>query len=327
MIVREFRTEDLPVSERFDYWHEMAAAVSTVISSPQRDDFRATTRMLDLGMARVYAMTYPSLHARRTAKLIRRSDPEQYEMSLTLRGAQRVAQVGRDTSHGPNNLMIYDSSRPFDHQLIAAEGSNVALMAVQIPKAQFPVPANSVDRLLAVGMSGRTGIGALLVQFLARLTADAQHYQASDAPRLAIVLVDLIAALLEHELDIDPVAPPESRRRALLLRIKAFIRQCIDDPQLNPAIIAAAHHISTRHLHRLFQEQGTTVTAWIRAQRLEACRRDLADPTLRLTPIHELAARWGFSHPAAFSRAFRNAFGCSPRDYRHDALTRGALRR
>ncbi|MGH3388856.1 MAG: helix-turn-helix transcriptional regulator [Actinomadura sp.] len=80
--------------------------------------------------------------------------------------------------------------------------------------------------------------------------------------------------------------------------------------------------MSTRHLHRLFEDQGTVVAAWIRSQRLEACRRDLADPALCLVSIGELAARRGFSHPAAFSRAFRTAFGCSPRDYRHDALAR-----
>jgi AraC-like DNA-binding protein len=74
-------------------------------------------------------------------------------------------------------------------------------------------------------------------------------------------------------------------------------------------------HISTRGLHRLFEDQGMTVAAWIRAQRLEGCRCDLANPALRLMPIYEIAVRWGFSHPAAFSRAFRT-YGLSPRDYR-----------
>jgi AraC-like DNA-binding protein len=327
-IVMEVRSEDRPVPERFDYWHELAvnAAVSTIISSDHRDDFRATSRRLDLGTARVSAMTYPSLHARRAPTLIRRSDPEWYEMSLALRGAQRVAQVGRDSSHGPRNLVIYDSSRPFDHQLIAAGGGDVALVVVQVPRARFPVPADSVDRLLALGISTHTGVGALLEQFLVRLTVDAHHYREADAPRLETVLLDLFAATLAHELDVDDVVPPEFRQRALLLRIKAFIHQRIGDPRLSPAVVAAAHHISTRHLHRVFQDQDTTVAAWIRTQRLEACRRDLADPALCLTSIRELAARRGFGDPVVFSRTFRNAFGCSPRDYRQHALAAEADR-
>lgn len=39
----------------------------------------------------------------------------------------------------------------------------------------------------------------------------------------------------------------------------AFIQQHPDDPGLSPAEIAAAHHISLRLLHNLFQEQGETV--------------------------------------------------------------------
>ncbi|MGO4429032.1 helix-turn-helix transcriptional regulator, partial [Streptomyces sp. MCAF7] len=83
-------------------------------------------------------------------------------------------------------------------------------------------------------------------------------------------------------------------------------------------------HISVSYLHRLFREHGsTTVSSWIRRQRLEAVRRDLADPLLRATPIHRIAARRGFSHAAVFSRAFRAAYGLPPKDYRRRVLAGG----
>ncbi|WP_243741203.1 helix-turn-helix domain-containing protein [Streptomyces sp. 8K308] len=59
---------------------------------------------------------------------------------------------------------------------------------------------------------------------------------------------------------------------------------------------------------------GTTLAAWIRHQRLERIRHDLADPTQRALPIHLIAARWGYTDPALFSRA---TYGTTPRDYRH----------
>ena len=74
------------------------------------------------------------------------------------------------------------------------------------------------------------------------------------------------------------------------------------------------------YLHRLFQHDGITVAAWIREQRLERARRDLADPALRAVPVHQIAARWGFSHAAVFSRAFRAGYGVAPNDYRHQTL-------
>ncbi|WP_356948507.1 helix-turn-helix transcriptional regulator [Streptomyces sp. P9-2B-2] len=85
-------------------------------------------------------------------------------------------------------------------------------------------------------------------------------------------------------------------------------------------MVAAVHHISLSSLHRLFQGEDLPVAAWIRHQRLERARRDLTDPALRHETIHEIAARWGFSRAADFTRAFRTHYGMPPRDCRHRAF-------
>ncbi|MFH0245549.1 helix-turn-helix transcriptional regulator [Streptomyces sp. HK10] len=92
---------------------------------------------------------------------------------------------------------------------------------------------------------------------------------------------------------------------------------------MSPPAIAAAHHISLSHLHRLFRDEGSTVSAFLRDQRLRRIRQDLSDPALRRTPVHTVAARWGLTDPSAFSRAFRIAYGISPSDHRQRALARG----
>ncbi|MEY9893079.1 AraC-like DNA-binding protein [Catenulispora sp. MAP12-49] len=110
---------------------------------------------------------------------------------------------------------------------------------------------------------------------------------------------------------------PETRRQALLARIESYVERNLGDPDLSPPEIAAHHHISVSYLHRLFQLRDRTVAAWIRHQRLERARADLADPRLRGQPVQAIAARWGFRHAADFSRAFRAAHGMPPGDYRH----------
>ncbi|MEU8386459.1 helix-turn-helix domain-containing protein [Streptosporangium sp. NPDC048865] len=100
-------------------------------------------------------------------------------------------------------------------------------------------------------------------------------------------------------------------------RVDAFVERHLGDPALTPDGIAAAHGISTRHLYTLFREEGRTVAAWIRERRLERCRRDLADPSLRDRSIHAIAARWGFTDKAHFSRAFRARYDMTPSDCRH----------
>ena len=55
---------------------------------------------------------------------------------------------------------------------------------------------------------------------------------------------------------------------------------------------------------------------WIRLRRLERCRRDLLDPALRWQPVSAIAARWGLTDPARFSRMFRSAYGVPRAEYR-----------
>jgi AraC-like DNA-binding protein len=183
----------------------------------------------------------------------------------------------------------------------------------------LPLPRQAVDRALGLQISGREGIGALLTQFLVRISADTQHYQPADGPRLGTVLVDLVASLLAHTLDTESSLTPESRTRALTLRVKAFIQQNLHDPDLTPSRIAAAHHISRSYLHRIFKTESDTVAAYVRGRRLEGARHDLTDPGLASTPIHVVATRWGFPQAADFSRAFHTAYGLSPSEHRRRA--------
>jgi AraC-like DNA-binding protein len=65
------------------------------------------------------------------------------------------------------------------------------------------------------------------------------------------------------------------------------------------------------------------VCGWIRAARLEHCRRDLLDPALAHQTILSIATRWGLPGPQNFSRMFRATYGCSPRELRREATWNG----
>jgi AraC-like DNA-binding protein len=99
--------------------------------------------------------------------------------------------------------------------------------------------------------------------------------------------------------------PAETQQHAMTLRIQEFIDHHLGDPDLSPGMVAAAHHISTRTLHKLFEAEEHTIAASIRRSRLERCRQDLLDPGLLNCPVGAVGARWGFRDAAGFSRAFR----------------------
>ncbi|QJS99186.1 helix-turn-helix domain-containing protein [Streptomyces asoensis] len=322
MIETVLRSEDLPVADRFEWWQELTShtLTPTEITSDHADDFRACVRLLDLGAVQVSVLSYPSLRSRRTPALVRRSDPELYHLALTLRGRQSISHCRRDALVGVGDLLLYDTSHPYDASAFPDDDGTVEGIVVNVPRAAFPLPAAKVDRLLAAPLPGDTGMGALLSQFLLRLAPESDSCRPQDAIRLGGLTVDLITAFLAHHADTEDGVPPESRHHALMVGIHSFIERNLGDLKLSPSAVAASHHISVRYLHRLFQPQGITVSAWIRQRRLERCRRDLADPRLSDRPIGFLAARWGFVHASEFTRAFRRAYGIPPSTYRQDAL-------
>jgi AraC-like DNA-binding protein len=152
------------------------------------------------------------------------------------------------------------------------------------------------------------------------VTLEIDTYQPASAARLSTVVVDLLTAAIAERIDAVGSLPVESRERTLLLRIHGFVEEHLGEPDLGPAVIAAAHHVSVRQLHRLFESQQTTVAGWIRHRRLERCRRDLADPAQHVVPVSAVASRWGLPDSAHFSRLFRRTYGLPPAEYRRTRL-------
>jgi AraC-like DNA-binding protein len=101
----------------------------------------------------------------------------------------------------------------------------------------------------------------------------------------------------------------------MLARVEDYVLRHLGEPDLSPARIAHANHISVRYLHKLFHTRGTTVGRWVQRQRLERCRLELSRPARTAPTISGVAHRWGFVSPSHFSRSFRAAYGMSPREW------------
>ncbi|WP_093779453.1 AraC family transcriptional regulator [Streptomyces sp. yr375] len=317
-----FRTTDLPVDARFEAWVERMGSTHAPmrLTSDRAADYRGHQRVIGLGDVTVWPATFDQLVFHRTPKLVRQSDPESYHLSLLLKG-EGAADWGRQqAAYRTHDFHINSSSQSWE---VHTGSDPVTVVGVEVPRALVAVPGHRADQVLGSLMSGREGIGALLAQFLRQLVADTSAYQPSDAPRLGTVVADLVTALFAHTMDAGPLVPQETRGRTLTLEAKTFIRRHLGDPDLTPEGVAAAHHISRSYLYRLFQAEGLTVASYIRDQRLEHARRDLADPRLRALPIHVVAARRGFPRAAEFTRAFRTAYGVPPSEVRAQSLVEG----
>ncbi|WP_318201985.1 helix-turn-helix domain-containing protein [Streptomyces sp. SCL15-4] len=324
MIGLTFRSEDMPAEDRFDRWRAMLdRSRASEVASAYARDYRAEGRLMELGPVTVLPMACAPARYWRSARMVRGTDRERYHLTLLLDGDMVLDHAGRSGALRPGDLHVVDSSRPYDlrtggdGELRLARG-----IGVDFPKALLPLPPHRIGELLGRGLPGQDGTGALLTQMLAGLERQADTLRPADAPRLGAVVLDLLSAWLAQLAEAEAALAPEARHRVMAERILAFIKQNLHDPELSPPVIAAAHHISLSYLHRIFRQwsQGEPVAAWIRRRRLEGARRDLADPLLRGTPIHTIAARWGLPRASDFTRAFRAAYGISPKEFRCQAL-------
>jgi AraC-like DNA-binding protein len=83
--------------------------------------------------------------------------------------------------------------------------------------------------------------------------------------------------------------------------------------------LAGALGMSASHLRERFRAScGVSLGRHVRALRLER-----ASGLLRMSParVTEIAEQCGYPSVYSFSRAFRTAYGCSPRAYRKDAVS------
>jgi AraC-like DNA-binding protein len=313
------RTSERAAGDRFDAF---CAAVSTLLLpvALATDDVRAfsggmrATALSTLQLARVLVAN--DMAVRRTDKLIERSAPEYLKVALQLTGSCVVAQGDREAVLKPGEYVIYDTTRPYQ---LWTRGP-LQMQTVLFPRNLLRLPAAQVSQLTARPISGRAGLGSMVSSFLVELGKKSTNEFGSATSYLADAVMDLIAASIMEQLTGEAPWDLDAHRSGLLLRVRAFIEDQLGDPDLNVASIAAAHHVSVRYLQKLFEQDGQTVTGWIRDRRIEHCRRDLASAALAETPLHSIAARWGLVNAAHFSRLFKARFGEAPRDYRARAL-------
>ncbi|GAA1134313.1 MULTISPECIES: helix-turn-helix domain-containing protein [Microbacterium] len=294
---------------------EFRAAVSESfvplqVSSSGADHFRGMIRAASVDEVHVTDLRATSHVVERTPELIARGDRSYFKLSLMLAGTGLLIQDDREAVLRPGDLAVYDTDRPYS--LVFDE--DFRTMVVMFPKHLISLPPEMIGQLTAVRISGQEGLGGMVVPYLTQLAGNLDQLAGTTGARLAHSALDLVSTVFTRELGLDEVSADP--HRALVQRIRSYIDRNLASTDLGPASIASAHYISTRHLHGLFQEQGVTVSTWIRTRRLEQCRRDLLDPMLADRPVAAIAARWGFVDAAHFSRAFKTAFGISPSEYR-----------
>jgi AraC-like DNA-binding protein len=306
-------TATVPARDRADLWASVTSEMFVPLECTPHDPatFNGRLRAGGVGPLALCSLEVRPHTIRRTPRLIANTRGDQYKFSLMLGGEALIVQDRREAVLRPGDFAIYDCSRPYT----IVGGDPFRMLICMLPHDVIGLAPERMARLTATRIAGRDGLGWAMAPFLKRLADLAVRDEiGADQHRIVESVVDLVESLCAG-LTSDSATPGASRAE-LMLRIRAYVEAHLGEPDLSPTQIAAANYVSKRYLHKLFEAEGVSVSRWIRRRRLEHCRHDLADPQRRDHTVTSIGVQWGLVDSAHFSRLFREAYGCTPTEYR-----------
>ncbi|MFD5464604.1 helix-turn-helix domain-containing protein [Kitasatospora sp. NPDC127059] len=304
-------TARLSASDRAESWHDAVSHAFVPMAVDLLEEVPSPRAIVghQLGPIRILRVQAGPQVVTRSRRMLADDGPPSLILSLQEHGSALKEQDGRESVIRPGEFSITDTSRVFRKKI----EERFVFTSFHFPRAELDVSEQELRVLTATPFSGAEGSAALVATYFSRMAREAQTLDEAVGRRAASTALDLLALFVDDRSRRSRRQAPRSA--ASLERVKDHILRNLRDPDLRPSTIAEANFMSVRFLHKLFQLENTTVSSWIRAQRLERCSRDLLRPVAAELGIAGIARRWGFANSSHFSRAFRAAYGMPPRDW------------
>jgi AraC-like DNA-binding protein len=279
---------------------------------PDSHRIQAVGAISSVGRVGVCSVKSNATTIRRTPKLARDDFEPSIFLGLQISGCSMVIQDGREATLRAGDMAVYDTTRPYT--LLNEQGIHQHYF--RVPRSDLALPDRAIATMTAVRLGQDNPIAALATTYFGRLARlQDPPIPTSRAEAIEVPSIELVRALLATSL-CDPVLAAEPLENTIELRIFEYMRAHLADRDLSARGIAARHNISARQLYKILGRSGVTPADWIRARRLEECRKDLANPCTKHMTIEAIARRWGITDAPYFSRAFKKAYGISPRKWR-----------
>ncbi|WP_212632061.1 helix-turn-helix domain-containing protein [Pseudomonas sp. KB-10] len=304
-------TLDIPPEQRLAFWEDYNASILVGLrcSSYAETGFTATQDNLHLERLRVARIRGNEHVVERTSPMIQALPSESIFVAL-VQDSQSFFYQGRDCQLlQPGELIIYRNDQPY---LFGFTGP-MRLFIFDMPQRDFAEHClRDLKGPLKIG--SESPVQRLLTHSLGqRASAFLDTPSHEGAERFQEETYDLLASIIT---DHSGVHRASGLSAAYLLAAKQYIQQHLDDPLLSCEQVAAATGVSSRHLARLFAQEGRTPSRYLLDKRLERARQLLASPQGMRLGIAEIAYRTGFSSQAHFARVFKGRFGLTPSEAR-----------
>ncbi|MCK1479529.1 helix-turn-helix domain-containing protein [Bradyrhizobium sp. 197] len=245
----------------------------------------------------------------RSAQHIRETSSHAVFVCLPLVGELIIQQRGRRSGISSGDIGLLDSRD--EYTIDISDGSDVLWLSFS--PTQVEARLRGLSDNVGRRIDGSSGVGLVASKFLQSIEAEVENLANSRSAQINMAAIDLISAATSDR-EASHSFPRVKASRKTWERACDYIERHLDDENLSPAKIANAIGISTRYLSELFASEGQSPMGWVMHRRLEQCRMALRRQPWMPGIVTSIAFQYGFSNIPSFNRAFREAFGRSPRD-------------
>lgn len=307
-----FSTSSIEQRHRVEYWNSLTCnALTPLAASPlNRRDFSGRLTRREIGPVRLVDVESDPAVVFHSRLHIARSVEPVFLLCVQLEGESQFRQNGREALLRASDFTLCDSTLPYE---MAFDRNRMLVLGInqQTLRRYIACP----EAVIALPMSGRTGLSGLLSSFVRKFWQ--QYSTATDgsySERIGTALLELAASAYA----VVPRAASEGStlKTAWRVRIRDHIETHLHDPDLTPQRIADSLHMSARYLHHLFSDTDETAARYILRRRLDECARAMLDVSRRDRSLLDIAMSYGFNNASHFGRVFRQRFHVSPSEYR-----------
>lgn len=235
---------------------------------------------------------------------------------IQIEGNCVVRQEGREARLMPGDLCVL----PDADRMEIERHNDFRQISLNLPVEKLNDLCPDWEGITTTTVAGNSCCAGILVATIKSLL-DCRGKIESAAGRsgLGEAAICMLGAVLNTAAGRDALPPPVREELPSRLesfhreRIKCFIRDNLCHPELDIAMIAGGVGLSSRYIHRLFENEPMRLMQWVWEQRLANCYQDLLRRKESRHSVSQIAYAAGFNDQAHFSRAFRKRFGTSPR--------------
>lgn len=305
-----FSTDGLPPADRLEAWNAAFGSLNEIRALPEQDNapgVRSENWRLG-GMILAVNRVPPSVFIRTSAH-VRRDGCDHWVVRVLRRGTNRLSVGGFCGAVEAGRPVLFSM-----HETWASRWTEAEWVSLCLPRDLDAPLSAGLSRLRQGPIEGPLGdlLGDMLLALPARLRAATP----GQIPALAEVTRTIVGScLLNGDL---PAAQPGSSVPQKE-RVRRAIRDHIGSARLTPDRLASLAGMSRSSLYRLFEQEGG-VARYVQSVRLSYARAALSDPARARLSIAQIAEAHGFPDASVFTRAFRQAYGLTPRDARAAAF-------